>query len=107
MNRTELTVVVAAAFVAAVMIGWMLRWLYSRIGRAGLSTTGASNDLAERLHAAEEARDAAFQDRDETIADMKRRLVQTEAELSAAMEGLGDARRDAEGLRTQLEELKS
>ena len=108
MNRTELTIIIAGAFTLAVLLGWILRWLYSRLGRAGLEASGGtSNDLAARLHAAEEARDAAFKDRDDGLADMKRRLVQTEAELSAAMEGLGDARRVAENLREQLAELKS
>ncbi len=104
MNRTELTVLVASTFMVAILIGWILRWLYGRIGQAGLSTSGGSNDLAARLLAAEADRDAAFQDRDETVGDMKKRLVQTEAELKAAMEGLGDARRDADAIRRQLAE---
>jgi len=106
MNRTELTVIVAATFMVAILIGWILRWLYSRIGQAGLSTSGGSNDLAARLHAAEEARDAAYLDRDQTVGDMKKRLVQTEAELKAAMEGLGDARRDADAIRRELAEVR-
>jgi len=106
MNRTELTVLVAATFMVAILIGWILRWLYGRIGQAGLSTGSASNELASRLHAAEEARDAAFKERDETLGEMKRKLVQTEAELSAAMDGLGTARRDADALRRQLNEIK-
>ncbi len=101
MNRTELTVLVSATFMIAILIGWILRWLYTRIGQAGLATGAGSNDLAARLHAAEEARDAAVADRDETIADMKRRLVQTEAELAAAMDGLGAARREADAARRQ------
>jgi len=104
MNRTELTALVAATFIFAILIGWTLRWMYTRIGQAGLATSGRSNDLASRLHAAEEARDEAFRDRDDTIGEMKRKLVQTEAELAAAMEGLGDARRDAQAMRQQLSE---
>lgn len=106
MNRTELTVLVAATFMVAILIGWALRWLYGRMGQAGLQTTGGSNDLAARLHAAEEARDAAYKDRDQTIGEMKKKLVQTEAELQAAMEGLGDARRDAEAMRREISEAR-
>ncbi len=106
MNRTELTLLVAATFMVAILIGWILRWLYSRLGQAGLETSGNSNELAARLLKAEEDRDAAYRDRDETLADMKKRLVQTEAELSAAMEGLGDARRDAESMRRELAEMR-
>lgn len=106
MNRTELTLLVAATFMLAILIGWILRWGYSRLGQAGLANSGNSNELAARLLKAEEDRDAAYRDRDETLADMKKRLVQTEAELSAAMEGLGDARRDAEAMRRELSEMR-
>lgn len=106
MNRTELTVLVASTFMIAILIGWVLRWLFSRINRSGLGG-GHSNDLAARLHASEEARDKAYSERDATVKDVQNRLAQTEAELSAAMEGLGNARREADDLRRQIAELRS
>ena len=106
MNRTELTVLVASTFMVAILIGWILRWLYSRIGQAGLNAGTASNELAARLQEAEIARDEAFKERDETLGEMKRKLVQTEAELSAAMDGLATARRDADAIRRELNEMR-
>lgn len=103
MNRTELTILLAVVFVLAVLLGWVLRWMFSRINRAGLEARSQSNEMAERLHAAEEARDEARRDRDDAIADMQNRLRETEAELRAAMEGLGEARRQSEDLRARLE----
>lgn len=105
MNRTELTVLVASTFMIAILIGWLLRWLFTRINRSGLSS-GHSNDLAARLHAAEEARDKAYADRDATVKDVQNRLAQTEAELAAAMDGLGGARREADSLRQQIAEMR-
>lgn len=102
MNSTELTLAIAAAFMIAVLIGWTLRWLFSRLNQSSANITAGSNELAARLHTAEEARDAAFRERDEAVRDLRNRLDQTEAELAAAMDGLGNARREAEALRAQL-----
>ena len=102
MNRIELTLLIAGTFLLAVLLGWLLRWGYTRINEASLKSPRMSNELAARALAAEEARDLAVKDRDDTIADYKNRLRETEAELAAAMEGLGAARRDAEHLRHEL-----
>lgn len=107
MNRTELTILVAAAFLIAVLIGWTLRWFFTRLNQASLggAATG-SNDLAARLYAAEEARDQAITESDAKVREVQNKLVQTEAELAAAMEGLGDARRDADALRNELRDMR-
>ena len=106
MNRTELTLLVAATFLFAVLIGWVLRWLFVRINQTGLDSSAGSNDLAARLHEAEEERDRAIADRDAAIKGIQNRLAQTEAELAAAMEGLGDARRDSDALRRELMDMR-
>lgn len=106
MNRTELTFLVAATFMIAILIGWTLRWIFTRINQSGLNNIG-SNDLAARLHTAEEERDAAFADKEAVVREVQNKLVQTEAELAAAMEGLGDARREANDLRMEIADLKN
>jgi len=77
---------------------------------AGLGSAGSdpqtSSELAENLHLAEQDRDAAFAERDRAISEMRNRLDQTEAELRAAMDGLGNARREAEELRSEVERLR-
>ena len=104
MNRTELTLAVAGAFLLAVLIGWTLRWIFSRLNQSSATVAAGSNELAARLHTAEEARDAAFRERDDMVKELRNKLDQTEAELEAAMDGLGHARREAEALRAQYEQ---
>ena len=102
MSRTELTLALTITFLAAVLLGWFLRWGFSRINRMSLTGAGITNDLAARLHAAEEAQAEAIRDRDRTAGQYQNRLRETEAELAAAMDGLGAARREVETLKAQL-----
>ncbi len=102
MNRTELTVLIAAVILAAIAFGWALHWGFVRIRRASLGS-GGNNEMAERLHAAENARDTAFAEADAKVEEMRNKLTQTEAELAAAMDGLSNARREAIDLRAELD----
>lgn len=102
MNSTELTLAVAGTFLLAILIGWTLRWIFSRLNRSSTTVSAGSNELAARLHTAEEARDAAFRERDDAVRELRNKLDQTEAELEAAMDGLGQARREAEELRSRI-----
>ena len=55
--------------------------------------------MAQSLHEAEETRDQAITYLQQREAEMSNQLHQTEAELRAAMDGLRDARTEAEELR--------
>ena len=57
----------------------------------------------EELHDAEETRDQAITYLQQREAELTNQLAQTEAELSAAMDGLREARREAEELRAWIE----
>jgi len=103
MNETELTLVVAGALLVSMLIGWTLRWFFARLNRSVNDTSLGSNELAARLHTAEEARDAAVREREEAVKDLKNRLDQAEAELGATMDGLRFARQETEALRSQLD----
>ena len=107
MNETELTMVVAAALLLAILIGWTLRWFFARLNRAANDTSIGSNELAARLHTAEEARDAAVREREDAVRELKNRLDQAEAELQATMDGLRFARQETETLRDELAAAKS
>lgn len=107
MTQNELTLVIAAAFLFAVVLGWMLRWGFARLNRTNTSTSIGSNELAARLHTAEEARDAAYRERDEAVRDLRKRLDQSEAELAAMMDGLRTARQETEQLRDALSQQQS
>ena len=59
--------------------------------------------MASSLHDAEETRDEAILYMQNREAELVGQLGQAEAELGVAMEGLGNARREAEELRAYIE----
>jgi uncharacterized protein YlxW (UPF0749 family) len=106
MNRTEFIVAAAAILFVAFMAGWFAYWLLHRLTRVSASDIGQIEKMAQELHDAEEARDQAityFQNRE---AELTNQLQQTEAELRAAMEGLREARAEAEEMRVWIERQK-
>jgi Sec-independent protein translocase protein TatA len=104
MDRNDLILVVAAALFAAFALGFLANWLVTRLSRVSKAEIGEMDAMAEQLHQAEEARDAAEAQSAASVAQMHNRLAQTEAELRAAMEGLREARQEAEELRRVLSE---
>jgi biopolymer transport protein ExbB/TolQ len=105
MNRTEFIAITAIILFVAFVLGWFAHWLVNRFARVSQSEMGELDKMAQALHEAEEQRDQAviyFQQRE---ADMTNSLAQTEAELRAAMDGLRDARREAEEMRGEIERL--
>ena len=100
MGRTELTLVIGTALVLAVMVGWMLRWFVSK-----MNTTGpiASDEAMGRMREAEAARDAAEAQTADVERQARQEISRLEAELDAAMSGLGNARREAEAWRNEAE----
>jgi hypothetical protein len=107
MNRSEFIIATAIVLFVAFLFGWFAHWLIHRFTRISDAEMGEVDRLAHELHEAEEARDEAirwFQDRE---AKLENRLVQTEAELKAAMEGLREARAEAEDLRAYVERMSA
>jgi prophage endopeptidase len=96
MTRTELILVMSTTLFAAFVLGWLLRWAYSRLNQVNSVDVAEIDDLASRLHDAEVALD-----------ETRNALVQKEHELEAAMGGIGNARRETEHLREQLESLEA
>jgi len=105
MNRTEFTVATAIILFVAFALGWFACWLVHRLSRASQSDLGALDQMAQQLHEAEETRNEAVAWAQEREAELKNQLAQTEAELRAAMEGLRDARHEAEDLRGYIERI--
>ncbi len=103
MNRTEFIMAAALILFVAFMLGWFAYWLLHRLTRVSASDIVEIDKMAQELHDAEEARDQAisyFQNRE---AELTNQLQQTEAELRAAMEGLREARHEAEEMRAYIE----
>lgn len=105
MNRTEFIFATAIILFVAFMFGWFSYWLINRFLHVTKSDMGELDKMAQQLHEAEEQRDQAILYYQEREAELANKLSQTEAELRAAMDGLGEARQEAEELRAYVERL--
>lgn len=103
MDRTQFVIATAIILFVAFVAGWFANWLLHRFTRVSKSDIGELDRMSQELHEAEETRDQAITYLQQREAELMNQLAQTEAELSAAMEGLRDARREAEELRMHLE----
>jgi len=103
MNRTEFILATAIVLFVAFCIGWFANWLVHRFIRVSSSDMGELDRLAQELHEAEETRDQAITYLQQREAELTNQLNQTEAELSATMDGLREARLEAEHMRAHLE----
>ncbi len=110
MGRTELTLLIGSALFVAVIIGWTIHWFYERMRPAG---PVASEEATARMRAAEAAQIAAEEQLEALQREARNTQSQLQAELEAAMAGLGNARREAESWhqeadawRAEVEELR-
>ena len=102
MDRLKFIIVTAIVLFIAFCVGWFANWLIHRFTRVSKSDMGELEKMAQELHEAEETRDQAITYLQQREAELVNQLTQTEAELRATMDGLRDARREAEELRAQL-----
>lgn len=107
MNRTEFITAIAVILFVAFVLGWFAQWLLHRFTRVSQSDLGELDNMAQSLHEAEEVRDQAITYLQQREAEMTNQQAQTEAELSAAMDGLRAARQEAEELRAYLEKMSN
>ena len=103
MNRTEFIIATAVILFVAFCLGWFASWLINRFTRVSKADIGELDRMAQALHEAEETRDQAITYLQQREAEITNQLSQTEAELRAAMDGLRDARREAEEMRIHIE----
>lgn len=103
MNRTEFIIATAVILFVAFLLGWFASWIIHRVTRVTQSDMGELDQMAQALHEAEETRDQAITYLQQREAELTNQLTQTEAELKAAMDGLRDARHEAEELRGFIE----
>lgn len=117
MTRLTLALSITALLLLTMATGVLLHWLWTRL-RHRSDPDGARqiSDLAARLHAAEAALVAARHEnetlaqtlaaeRAEAQAHHTSDLAEARAELAAAMEAVGDARRDAADWRRAYDEV--
>ena len=102
MDKFELTLIVAFALLVSFVIGWMLSRLFRNINQNTHLEESDVNELTTTLLNVEEERDntiAYVQNREKELANQ---LGQVKAELNAAMDGLGSARREVAELKEKL-----
>lgn len=107
MNRTEFIIATAIILFVAFALGWFAYWVLHRFNRIAGDDMGEMDRLAQSLHEAEEARDVALISLETREAELSNQIAQIEAELRAAMEGLRDARNEAEEMRAYIERMHS
>jgi prophage endopeptidase len=105
MNRTEFIIATAVILLLAFAMGWFTFWLMHRFTRVAGGDMGEMDKLAQSLHEAEEMRDQAIEYFESREQELMNQISQTEAELRAAMEGLRDARQEAEEMRAYIERM--
>lgn len=105
MNRTEFVVTIAVILFIAFALGWFASWLMHRFSRVTTSDIAELESMSQALHDAEEMRDQAITYLQHREAELTNQLSQTEAELSAAMEGLRASRQEAAELRGYIESM--
>jgi hypothetical protein len=107
MNRTEFIIATTIILFVAFMLGWFTHWLLHRFTRVTGGDVTEVDNLAKSLHEAEEMRDQAILYLEQREAELTNQISQTEAELRAAMEGLREARHEAEEMRAYIERMHS
>jgi prophage endopeptidase len=107
MNRTEFIIATAIILLAAFALGWFAYWVLHRFTRVQGGDMGEVENLAQQLHEAEETRDQALYYMETREAELTSQIAQTEAELRAAMDGLREARQEAEEMRAYIERMHS
>jgi septal ring factor EnvC (AmiA/AmiB activator) len=105
LSRTEFILVTAIILFVAFAMGWFANWLVHRFTRVSRQDIGELERMAQELHEAEETRDQAITYLQQREAELTNQLAQTEAELSAAMDGLRESRHEAEELRSYIERM--
>jgi len=107
MNRTEFIIATAIILFIAFILGWFSHWLINHFMRTSKSDMGELDKMAQQLHEAEEQRDQAISYFQQRESEMTNQQQQTEAELTAAMDGLRIARNEAEELKAYIERASS
>lgn len=103
MNRMQFVLATALVLFVAFALGWFANWLIHRFTRVRQQDLGELDKMAQALHEAEEIRDQAINYVETRERDLTARIKQLEAEVSAAMDGLREARRETDYYRDQLQ----
>lgn len=107
MNRTEFVIAIAVILFVAFALGWFASWLVYRFSRVTISDIAELEEMARSLHDAEEQRDEAITYYQYRENELTTQLTQSQAEATAAMDGLREARQEAGELRRYIEKMNA
>ena len=107
MTRIEFVATIAIVLFVAFALGWSSNWLLGRFLRVSETDVAELDIMGQALHQAEQSRDQAVQHLQQRETELMNQLTQSNAERSAAMEALRDARLETEELQTHLDQMKS
>lgn len=107
MDRSDVILVITIILFLAFCMGWFMHWLIHRFRRVSTADISELERLSKELHEAEETRDQAITYVHQREAELTNQLTQTEAELSAAMSGLREARLENEELKQYIETISN
>ena len=107
MGRTELIIGMTIVLFIAFGLGWFASWLVHRLTRVTQAAISDLDQMAHDLHAAQESLEEATTYFEHRERELVTQLSQSEAELRAAMEGLRDARSEAEELKKYIEKANA
>ena len=102
MNREEFIVSAAIVLFLTFLLGWLSRWLIQRLNMVSEKDLKDLNKISTALLEAEQNNEKA---KNREI-DLNKKILQLEAELEAAMDGLRAARLETEDLKSSLIEKK-
>lgn len=106
MDRSTLIVATTVILFVAFAMGWFARWLTTRLSPIENGRIDEVDRLAQALHEAEEIRDAAIVYGEERERELMSQQAQTDAELRAVMESLGESRAEVEEMQAEIERLQ-
>ena len=102
MNREEFIVSAAIVLFLTFLLGWLSRWLIQRLNMVSEKDLKDLNKISTALLEVEQDNKKA---KNREI-DLNKKILQLEAELEAAMDGLRAARLETEDLKSSLIEKK-
>ena len=102
MNREEFIVSAAIVLFLTFLLGWLSRWLIQRLNMVSEKDLKDLNKISTALLEAEQDNEKA---KNREI-DLNKKILQLEAELEAAMDGLRAARLETEELKSSFTEKK-
>ncbi|MEL6425258.1 MAG: hypothetical protein AAGJ92_09400 [Pseudomonadota bacterium] len=95
MTQSVLVSYIALGLIGAMILGWILRWIYGTFAQSRRSGPDALEALTTRASTAEDKEAALARKLAETETELRAELREKTAELDAAMDGLRHARQQA------------